>query len=120
MDHITAFGLTATARIAQSLGPDSAAVRLHANAEILLTEKGIRMFPDGEEVSAAALTRAAQRLGPDRFQVRANCRRDPHYRGRARVRRVGAECGLLGVTRATGVNVTRSVSGPWMKPRLRW
>jgi predicted ATPase/class 3 adenylate cyclase len=68
MDHITAFGLIATARIAESLGHDAVAVRLYANAETRLADTGIRMFPDDEEVSAAALERAARRLGPDRYQ----------------------------------------------------
>jgi len=69
MEHITALGLIAIARIAESLDDQAIAVRLHANAELRLAQTGTRMYPDDEEVSKAMLTRTAIGLGTHRYQT---------------------------------------------------
>ena len=87
MQHITAFGLIAAARIAESLGHDADAVRLHAKAEMILAETGVQMYPEDEASNAAMLARATNHLGAARY----NAERDAGARLKPEEALVGAE-----------------------------
>ncbi len=63
MKHIAAFGLIVAARMAEQTGDDERAVRLHARADVILAETGIRLFDDDLALSDGMRERARQRIG---------------------------------------------------------
>jgi hypothetical protein len=63
---VLAFGLIVAARIAQPMGLDGEAVRLHGAADVMLEEIGFELMFDDRDLSDAMLDAARAELG-DRF-----------------------------------------------------